>query len=143
MAFTMNRGRAMRRWRLVFAAAVIIPVVTGAVMTAQHGPAFFVFRAAGTGFTPAGALAESQGPGQPGAPQAARPAAAPVPAPVVWAGIARRPGGRWSVISSGTSRARVAFATAVHWNRWHAHFASACAVLPMGEAAALGLRGAP
>lgn len=149
-----GRKRALHRWQLALLAAVVIPVVLGATMTALHGPAFFIFRASGTGQSPDSALAENQGPGQPDAPgnHAARrrkpataflTATAPdgtritVPAVpgqpgLAWAGIAQRVlDGRWAVIADGVSQASVRQATAIHFNRHSSEYAPAWSVVQL------------
>jgi hypothetical protein len=66
MARTSRQFRAMRQ--VLVATAVLLTVVLALGVTALvlRGPAFFVFRSAGTGETPASGLQETQGPGQPG-----------------------------------------------------------------------------
>ncbi len=69
---SQRQRKAMIWWRRVFALMIAIPLVLALIMVTQHGPAFFVFRSAGTGFSPdfdgSKALTENQGPGQPDAP---------------------------------------------------------------------------
>lgn len=66
------RTRQYARMRCVRALAAVLLATAfamGITMLVMHGPAFFVFRSAGTGQTPSdGGLVENQGPGQPFAP---------------------------------------------------------------------------
>lgn len=68
------RVAAMRRWRWIFIALVLVPLVGGITGIVMHGLPFFVFRQAGVGQTSGDGLTENQGPGQPGAPAPGHPA---------------------------------------------------------------------
>jgi hypothetical protein len=64
-----TRARANRRWLLVLAALILIPVLSATVMIGMHGFSFYIFRQAGIGQTGGDGLQENQGPGQPDAPK--------------------------------------------------------------------------
>jgi hypothetical protein len=67
---TKNRQvSAARKVTAAFVALSVAGVATGATELVLHGPAFFVFRANGSGASQTG-LEEDQGPGQPNAPGA-------------------------------------------------------------------------
>lgn len=155
----VNRLRSLRRWRLFLILMVLIPVTIAVIMVALHGPAFFVFRAAGTGESPdfpgSSALAENQGPGQPDAPRAhpvvqqrAHPPVIAVRVVAVngstrltlpaarhytWAGIAELRTGRWVILDAGTSQARVAACTGRSWAAHLSRYMSGWIVVPVKE----------
>jgi hypothetical protein len=144
-----SRKRALRGWQLLSAVLLLIVLGTGSAMIVQHGFAFFVFRAGGTGQSPGSFLQENQGPGQPDASaakpdQPAKPAMLTATAPdgtritvplkpgLAWAGIAqRRLDGGWTVIDDGASQAAVRQATAIHFNRHPGEYAAAWTVVPL------------
>jgi hypothetical protein len=146
-----SRVRYLRRWWLALAVCVAIPVALAAVMIAQHGPAFFVFRSGGTGQSPESALSENQGPGQPDAPRAAVAAKPPVkpqpkspvlvarspntwlavPAGSKWAGIAELKNGTWAVLDAGASEARVAAGASRNWRADPGRYLSQWVIVPV------------
>lgn len=115
-----RRRRAMRRWLTFTGALVLIPLITAAIMIAQHSAPFFVFRSSGIGETPQSALAENQGPGQPSAP-ALRAHPAPVKSvliarspnsrltakPGTWVAVAELHNGKWVIVATGATYAEV------------------------------------
>ncbi len=111
----------MRRWRLGFILSAFMVVVSGSIMTGLHGFSFFVFRSAGTGQTPASALKENQGPGQPDAPlpifllSAITPDGSEITIRshinLTWAGIAKMHNGTWKVLADGTAYRQVVRST--------------------------------
>jgi hypothetical protein len=153
------RKRAMRRWRRIFAVALLIPLAGGSTMIGMHGAAFFVFRSAGTGESPDSFLAENQGPGQPDAPRATVAAKVKVkvkvpPSPVVtapdlvalspsikltipaakhdtWAGIAELHNGSWTIVAAGTQYTAVSAATAKSFNASRSEYMSQWIILPV------------
>jgi hypothetical protein len=72
---------AIRVAAVATAALLFFAFAAGVTEVALHGFAFFVFRSAGTGETPASGLQEDQGPGQPDAPRPAHSHLAVQPSP--------------------------------------------------------------
>lgn len=115
-----KRRKVMRRWLLFSAALVLVPLLTAAIMIAQHSAPFFVFRSSGIGETPQGGLAENQGPGQPSAPALRGHPAPLVPVliarspntrlmakPGTWVAVAELHNGKWVIIAAGATYAQI------------------------------------
>jgi hypothetical protein len=152
-----QKYKSMRRWRRIFAIALLVPLVIASTMIGIHGIAFFVFRSAGTGESPdfagSSALTENQGPGQPNAPKAVeatvKAGAAKARAPDLvalspavkltipaarhdtWASIAELRNGSWAIVSAGTQYATVAADTVTSFNANRARYLSQWIILPV------------